>query len=155
MCLNFHSTSWRSRAISSCAGGCWVKSYNQHQGLINTPQPINLDKKIHVICWILTYQGREHLLSSTAGNRESPVSTRITCRQSLAEVICRLLAHYTHLNWKEAIHLLLLHKKNQSLMSLISLAYHRGLVRNSRSEPFAAAFNAPEWPATANLCYPQ
>lgn len=117
MCLNFHSTSWRSRAMSSCAGGCWVKSYNQHQGqflyklIINTPQPINPDKKIRVICWILTYQGRKHLLSSTAGNRESPVSTRITCRQSLAEVICRLFAHYTHLNWKEAIYLLLLHKK--------------------------------------------
>ena len=31
ICLNFHSTSWRSLAISSCAGGCWVKSWKEKQ----------------------------------------------------------------------------------------------------------------------------
>jgi hypothetical protein len=55
-----------------------------------------------------TNQWREDFLSRSAGNRESTMCTRITCRQCLAEVISWLLACSTQLNWKKGLFLLFL-----------------------------------------------
>lgn len=55
------------------------------------------------------YQGRKHFFGCPARNRESSMSTCVTCRQGFTKVICRLLAGSSQLGWKVGLLLFLLH----------------------------------------------
>lgn len=59
------------------------------------------------------YQRRKDFLSSSARNRESSMSTCITCCQCLAKIICGLLARNSQLHWNKSLLLLLLWRKKE------------------------------------------
>lgn len=67
------------------------------------------------------YQWREDFLSRPARNRESAMCTCITCSQSLAEVISRLLASSTQLDWKKRLLLLFLSLEPRDEYTIISI----------------------------------
>lgn len=56
----------------------------------------------------LAYQGRKHFLSSSTGYRETSMRTSVTCSESFAEIIGRLLAGCGQFRGKVDIILLLL-----------------------------------------------